>query len=123
MLLEVTGVSPIGVKVSVKAPAVPVMTKLVKVATPATAATVVVPLSVPLPLAIDATTFCVKLVTVCALEFITRTTGCVPSADPLVAVVDGWVVIALADADKVVSVTVETSEMFPAVSTTTTYAL
>jgi len=49
-LLDVTAVNAAGVKVNVKAPAVPVITKLVKVATPATAAMVVVPVSVPYPL-------------------------------------------------------------------------
>ena len=88
-LLDVTAVNAAGVKVSVKAPAVPVMTKLVKVATPATAAMVVVPLSVPLPVAIEATTFPVKLVTVLPDASTILMTGWVANADPLVAVVDG----------------------------------
>ena len=46
--LEVTCVSPVAVKVSVKVP-VPVILRSVKVATPLTAETVVVPESAPLP--------------------------------------------------------------------------
>ena len=61
---EVTAVREVGVNVNVNGPAVPVIRKLVKVATPATAATVVVPDNVPVPEAIVATTFTVELVTV-----------------------------------------------------------
>jgi hypothetical protein len=50
----------VGVNVKAKAPAVPVIARLVKVATPATAATVVVPLRVPVPVAIVAITSPVK---------------------------------------------------------------
>ena len=74
-LLEVTGVKDVGVKVRVKGPAVPVITKLVNVATPDDAATVVVPLSVPVPDAIDATTFTVEEVTVLPPESTIRMTG------------------------------------------------
>ena len=74
-LLEVTAVNEIGVKVKVKDPGVPVMTRFVKVATPATAATVIVPLSVPVPDAMDATTFTVELVTVPPAELTIRMTG------------------------------------------------
>ena len=56
MVFDVTAVRPAGVKSRVKAPAVPVITRLVNVATPADAATVVVPLNDPVPVAIDATT-------------------------------------------------------------------
>jgi hypothetical protein len=91
-LLEVTAVRDAGVKVRVKFPAVPVITRLVNVATPATAATVVVPESVPLPEAIDATTLPVNDVTVLSPESVTLTTGCVVKADPLTAPA-GWVVI------------------------------
>ena len=91
--LEVTPVRDAGVKVRVKAPAVPVMTRLVKVAMPATAATVVVPESVPVPDAIDATTLPVNDVTVLPPESVTLTTGWVVKADPSTAPA-GWVVIA-----------------------------
>ncbi len=93
--LDVTGVSPVGVKVTVKEPAVPVITRLVKVATPALAATVVVPLRVPVPDAMDATTLTLELVTVVPLASTMRMTGWVPSAAPLAAPV-GCVVIAAA---------------------------
>jgi hypothetical protein len=74
-LLEVTAVRDVGVNVRVKFPAVPVITRLVNVATPATAATVVVPESVPVPEAIDATTLPVNDVTVLSPESVTLTTG------------------------------------------------
>ena len=62
---DVIAVSEVGVNVNVNGPAVPVSRKLVNVATPATAATVVVPDSVPpVPVAIVATTLTVELVTV-----------------------------------------------------------
>ena len=51
--VDVTAVSAVGVNVNVNGPAVPVSRKLVKVATPATAATVVVPDKVPVPEAIE----------------------------------------------------------------------
>ena len=64
---DVTAVSAVGVNVNVNVPAVPVIRKLVNVATPATAATVVVPDNVPVPVAIVATTFTVEVVTVLPL--------------------------------------------------------
>jgi hypothetical protein len=91
-LLEVAAVRDAGVKVSMKFPAVPVIRRLVNVATPATAVAVVVPESVPVPEAIDATTLPVNDVTVLSPESVTRTTGWVVKADPLTAP-DGWVVI------------------------------
>jgi hypothetical protein len=84
-LFDVTDVNEVGVKVRVKVPGVPVMARFVKVAIPATAATVVVPLSDPIPDAIDATTLAVELVTVAPEELTMRMTGCVPSAEPLAA--------------------------------------
>ena len=72
---EVLAVNAVGVKVKVKFPAVPVITKLVNVATPLTAATVVVPDKVPVPEAIEATTFTVEEVTVFPLASTIRTTG------------------------------------------------
>jgi hypothetical protein len=91
-LLEVTAVRDAGVKIRVKSPAVPVITRLVNVATPATAVAVVVPESVPVPEAIDATTLLVNDVTVLSPESVTLTTGWVVKADPLTAPA-GWVVI------------------------------
>jgi len=73
-LLEVAAVSDVGVKVRVWFP-VPVITRLVKVATPATAATVVVPLNVPVPEPIDATTLTVDVVSVLPDESVILTTG------------------------------------------------
>jgi hypothetical protein len=91
-LLEVVPVSDVGVKARVKFPAVPESTKSVKVATPLTAATVVVPLRVPVPEAIDAATLTVEVVTVFSEASVTLITGWVVSATPLTAP-DGWVVI------------------------------
>ena len=73
------------------------ITKFVNVATPFTAATVVVPDKVPVPEAIDATTFTVEEVTVVPFASTIRTTGCVPSTDPLAAPA-GCVVIAAPEA-------------------------
>ena len=72
---DVTAVSKVGVNVKVNGPAVPVSRKLVNVATPATAATVVVPDNVPVPEAIVATTFTVELVTVLPLASTILITG------------------------------------------------
>jgi hypothetical protein len=73
-LLEVAAVKDVGVKVRVWLPD-PVITRSVKVATPATAATVVVPLKVPVPEAIEATTLTVDEVTVLSDESVILTTG------------------------------------------------
>ena len=73
---DVTAVSEVGVNVKVNGPAVPVSRKLVNVATPATAATVVVPDNVPpVPEAIVATTLIVELVTVFPLTSTILITG------------------------------------------------
>ena len=88
-----------------KFPAVPVMTRLVKVAIPDDAVTVVVPESVPLPEAIDATTLTEELVTVLPLASTIRITGWVARVDPLAAPV-GCVVIAAAVAAPVAVVIV-----------------
>ena len=80
---EVAGVNEVGVKVRVNSPVAPVMTRSVKVAIPATAATVVIPLSTPLPVVIDATTSTVELVTVLPLASMMRMTGWVVRGDPL----------------------------------------
>ena len=74
--LDVTADSEVGVNVNVNAPIVPVSLKLVNVATPATAATVVVPDNVPpVPDPIEATTFTVELVTVLPPESTILMTG------------------------------------------------
>ena len=72
---EVTAVNAVGVNVNVYGPAVPVIRKLVNVATPATTATVVVPDNDPVPVATVATTFTVELVTVLPLASTILTTG------------------------------------------------
>ena len=73
---DVIAVNEVGVNVNVKLPAVPVSLKLVNVATPATAATVVVPDNVPpVPEAIVATTLTVELVTVFPPESTILITG------------------------------------------------
>ena len=73
---DVTAVSKVGVNVKVNAPVVPVSRKLVKVATPATAATVVVPDNdPPAPDPIEATTFTVEEVTVLPLASTILITG------------------------------------------------
>ena len=73
---DVIAVNEVGVNVNVNGPAVPVSLKLVNVATPATAATVVVPDNVPpLPDPIVATTFTVELVTVFPPESTILITG------------------------------------------------
>jgi hypothetical protein len=84
-VLEVTAVRDAGVKVRVKFPAVPVITRLVNVAIPDEAVTVVVPESVPVPEAIDATTATVELVTVLPLASTIRITDWVARVDPLAA--------------------------------------
>ena len=70
------------------------MRRLVKVATPATAACVTVPWSVPVPVWIATVTLIVEsapVVTVLPKASSTVTTGCVPNAAPAVAPA-GWVV-------------------------------
>jgi hypothetical protein len=92
-LLEVVAVSDVGVKARVKFSAVPERTRSVKVATPLTAATVVVPLKVPVPEAIEATTLTVDDVTVFPEASVTLITGWVVKATPATAPA-GCVVIA-----------------------------
>ena len=65
---DVAAVKLVGVKVNVKFPAVPVMTRLVNVATPLPfVATVVVPLSTQVPDAIVATTLTLAVLTLLLL--------------------------------------------------------
>jgi hypothetical protein len=92
-LLEVAAVNDVGVKVRVKLPAVPERTRLVKVATPLIAATVVVPLNVPVPEAIEATTLTVDDVSKFPNASVILITGWVVKAAPAAAP-DGSVVIA-----------------------------
>ena len=82
ILVEVTAVNEVGVKVKVKLPAVPVIIKLLKLATPLTAETVGVPESTPVPEAIEATTLSVEEVTVLPLASTMRTTGEVERTEP-----------------------------------------
>ena len=83
---DVTAVSEVGVNVKVNGPAVPVIRKFVNVATPATAATVVVPDNVPpAPVAIVTTTLTVELVTVLPLASTILITGCPVKSTPLTA--------------------------------------
>ena len=96
-LLELTVTAPGPASVApacrVCEPAVSI-SRLLKVATPATAATVVVPWSEPPPVWIDAVTLTVEsapLVTVLPNASSTVTTGWVPKAEPAVAPA-GWVV-------------------------------
>ena len=96
-LLEVAAVSDVGVKARVKLPVAPERIRLVKVAIPLTAATVVVPLKVPVPDAIDATTLTVEVVTVFPDASVILTTGWIVKAVPAAAP-DGSVVIMALDA-------------------------
>ena len=82
-MFEVAAVSPpAGVNVKVWFP-VPVIFRLVKVATPLTAATAVVPFKVPDPEAIVATTLAVELVMVFLPASVIFTIGWVENAIPL----------------------------------------
>ena len=74
-LLEVAAVNEVGVNVRLKFPTVPDTTKSVKVATPLTAETVVVPPKVPVPDAIEATTLTAEVVTVFPDVSVILTTG------------------------------------------------
>jgi hypothetical protein len=80
--LDVAAASDVGVKVNVKLP-VPVTTKLVNVATPPTAVTVL-PERVPVPEAIDATTATVDDETKFPFASTMRITGCVVRAERLI---------------------------------------
>ena len=71
--------------IAVAPPTAPVSTRLVNVATPPTAATVVVPLRTPGPAVTDASTDAVDVVTRLLLASRTCTTGCVENVAPLAA--------------------------------------
>jgi hypothetical protein len=98
------------VKVSVYAvPAVPLMPTLVKVATPATALTVVVPTVVPSPLTVMVTA-AVLLVTVLPKASLMVMTGWVVKAEPLAAPAAFVVSVAWLAAPKASEVTVTCAE-------------
>jgi hypothetical protein len=103
-LLEVAAVKDVGVNLRVKFPGVPERTRSVKVATPPTAATVLVPFKVPDPDAIDATTLTFEVVTVFPEASVTLINGWVVRATPLTAP-DGSVVIMALDAICVINPT------------------
>jgi len=90
VMLLLAEVSPAELKVSVWAPG-PVIFKSVKLATPFTAFTVVIPESVPLPLVIEAVTALVAPATVLPLLSRIAITGWVEKTEPLNAP-PGWVV-------------------------------
>jgi len=73
------------VKANVRVPALPLMRRSVKVTTPATAASVAVPLRVPPPLAIAAVTTVVLEMTRLPAASCNSTTGCVVSGEPTTA--------------------------------------
>src|SRR2546425_1261691 len=94
MALDPTLVSPVALKFSVRSPAVPVIARFVKVATPPAVVTAVsVPPSVPPPVAIAAVTVTPDWLTAFPAPSRSCTTGCCGNATPLWAEVEGWVVI------------------------------
>src|ERR1035437_139658 len=113
IVFEVAEVSAVAEKLSVKLPAVPLICRLVKVATPFTALTVVVPTNVPVPLAIAAVTAFVAPATFVPLPSRISTTGCVPNTEPLLAFADGCVVIASCVAVCVTVTVLEVAEVRP----------
>src|SRR2546430_17299177 len=92
MDVEVTLVSPDALKLRVRSPAVPVIDRSVKLATPlAFVVAVSVPPSAPAPLAIAAVTVTPVWPTGLPLASRSCTTGCWAKAAPLWALLDGWV--------------------------------
>src|SRR2546425_67174 len=86
--------SPRGSPYNLKTPAVPVIARFVKVATPPAVVTAVsVPPSVPPPVAIAAVTVTPDWLTAFPAPSRSCTTGCCGNATPLWAEVEGWVVI------------------------------
>ena len=79
---DAVGASGGATKASVRTPLAPVMTRFVKVAIPAIASMVVVPVSVPPPVAIDAVIAAAAEVTTFPAASRTSTTGCVASGAP-----------------------------------------
>src|SRR3989442_1100580 len=93
MAVELMPVSPVAEKLSVRSPAVPVMERLVKLATPPPSVVAVsVPPSVPPPVAIAAVTTTPAWLTAYPDPSRSCTTGCWAKATPLCAVADGSVV-------------------------------
>jgi hypothetical protein len=91
---DVTWVSPGEVNRIVLAPTVPLIARLVNVASPdASVLTVNVPSSVPPPVAITAVTGIPLCETGLLLTSRSWITGCCANAAPFTAVVDGWVVM------------------------------
>ena len=116
MEVDTSLVRPAEVKDSVRAPMVPVMIRLLKVATPATAATVGVPVSVPPPVATAAVTFAVEVGTRFPDTSCTRTTVAGAITVPLCAVAGGSVVmtsLVAAPADRVIGVEVTPVRLTP----------
>src|SRR3989441_1040702 len=94
MVPEVTALSPVAPKVRVRSPAVPVIAKFVKVATPpAVVMAVSVPPSVPPPVAIATVTVTPDWLTGLPAPSRSCTTGCCANATPLCAEAEGWVVM------------------------------
>ena len=91
---ELTAASEPLVNRRTRAPAEPLILRLVNVAMPFTAATVAVPLSVPPPDKITAVTLAAEPVTTLLFTSRISITGCVPNTAPLTADADGCVLIA-----------------------------
>src|SRR5712692_11594517 len=91
--VELTLVRPVAEKLSVRLPAVPVIARLVKAATPVPLVVAVsVPPNVPPPVAIAAVTTTPAWLTALPAASRTWITGCWANAVPLSAVAEGWVV-------------------------------
>src|SRR5882724_9955454 len=112
---EVTLVSPVAAKLSVRSPTVPLMERFVKVAVPLdVVVAVAVPPKVPPPVAIAAVTVTPLWFTGLPLASRTWITGCWANATPLWALLDGWVVMLSCDAAPAVRVIVpEVAEVSP----------
>ena len=92
------------VNVTVTGP-VPATPRFVKVATPLTALTVVVPISCPVPLAIEAVTCAVEFETSTPVASLSNTTGCVVNGTPLSAPTGNvWTAYCVAGATHIVPV-------------------
>src|SRR6185436_12935362 len=99
---------PVAVKTSVRAPAAPVITRLLNVATPlALVVAVVVPPSAPAPEAIAAVTTTPDWLTALPAPSRSWIAGCWANAVPLTAAADGCVVIDSAEAAAALIVTVD----------------
>jgi len=119
---ESAAVRPAGVAVSTKSPAVSIF-RSAKVATPLTAAFVVVPDNVPVPVFFDMTTLRVLSVTAVPVISCIATTGCVPNATPAAIAPPGCVVKApLLAAPKVMVIESESAAVRPAGVAVSTWA-